>query len=141
VRKRDAGTSSFYYANVISRASSWTMPPDWVEPPPPSTTTQADNWREVLDDKSGNMYYVNMLTMERCAVLLHCLTKQLDIIPLFFFFQGRGSNPSPVQPPAARMRPWWPKPSRHWSFASSLISTPTHQRIFTPPMKISKPTP
>lgn len=68
VRKKDAGTSTFYYANVISRVSSWTVPPDWVEPAAPTSATQSENWRELRDDKTGNMYYVNLVTMERSWV-------------------------------------------------------------------------
>lgn len=67
-RKKDPSTGAYYYANSETLSSSWTVPPEWVEPPAPEgappALTVAESWREVTDSASGLSYYVNTMTME-----------------------------------------------------------------------------
>lgn len=68
-RKKDPGTGGYYYANARTLQSSWTVPPEWEEPPLPAgkvgaRLTVENSWTEVTDATTGRLYYVNTMTME-----------------------------------------------------------------------------
>mmetsp|Transcript_50574 Transcript_50574/g.99066 ORF Transcript_50574/g.99066 Transcript_50574/m.99066 type:complete len:533 (+) Transcript_50574:65-1663(+) len=69
IRRVDPASGKTYYANFVTQASSWVVPPDWVEPaksgpPPPGPPPPAGcPWKAVVDP-TGRTYYFNPTTME-----------------------------------------------------------------------------
>jgi pre-mRNA-processing factor 40 len=67
----DENRSKYYYANIVTKATSWAFPQELLKDK--SVVDRPDYWVEAVDAKSRKKYYYNKVTKETTWVKPECL--------------------------------------------------------------------